>query len=310
MSLTYGLLLVFAFLVGFAGNLFSVGIAWNAAWFSRRNQGFALGVFGAGNVGASLTKFIGPAIITATAGSVYLGGLSPRRLALHPRVYAFLLVGMAALVFFVAPQHDRRPGSDRPLGEMFRPLKYMRVWRFSLYYVVVFGAYVALASALPKYYVDDYGVELQAGRRCSPRCSSSRPRCCAPGRLALRQDRRTPAHVLHVRPDAGRAALPVAPFGYIVLRDPDRHRSEVLPYSLGIGRSPSWCSCVGFAHGHRQGRGLQAHPRVLPARCRRCRRAGGDARRPRRLLPAAPLRCRRDWTGMPRPPSWSSSSSP
>ena len=32
----------------------------------------------------------------------------------------------------------------------------MRVWRFSLYYVVTFGAYVALAAWLPKYYVDVY----------------------------------------------------------------------------------------------------------------------------------------------------------
>ncbi|HSO63588.1 MAG TPA: MFS transporter, partial [Ornithinibacter sp.] len=51
-------LLVLAFLVGFAGNLFSVGIAWNAAWFPKERQGFALGVFGAGNVGASVTKLL------------------------------------------------------------------------------------------------------------------------------------------------------------------------------------------------------------------------------------------------------------
>jgi NNP family nitrate/nitrite transporter-like MFS transporter len=37
----------------------------------------------------------------------------------------------------------------------------MRVWRFSLYYVVVFGAYVALSVWLPKYYVDVYGIPLQ-----------------------------------------------------------------------------------------------------------------------------------------------------
>ena len=38
----------------------------------------------------------------------------------------------------------------------------MRVWRFSLYYVVVFGAYVALSVWLPKYYVDVYHIELAA----------------------------------------------------------------------------------------------------------------------------------------------------
>ena len=36
----------------------------------------------------------------------------------------------------------------------------MRVWRFSLYYAAVFGAYVALAAWLPKYYVDNFDVPL------------------------------------------------------------------------------------------------------------------------------------------------------
>jgi nitrate/nitrite transporter NarK len=36
---SYGSLLILAFLVGFAGNLFSVGIAWNSAWTPRERQG-------------------------------------------------------------------------------------------------------------------------------------------------------------------------------------------------------------------------------------------------------------------------------
>lgn len=43
---------------------------------------------------------------------------------------------------------------------MLEPLKNVRVWRFSLYYVIVFGAYVALAAWLPKYYVDVFKLEL------------------------------------------------------------------------------------------------------------------------------------------------------
>jgi NNP family nitrate/nitrite transporter-like MFS transporter len=34
------------------------------------------------------------------------------------------------------------------------------VWRFGLYYVVVFGAYVALSGWLPKYYIDTYDASL------------------------------------------------------------------------------------------------------------------------------------------------------
>ena len=43
---------------------------------------------------------------------------------------------------------------------MSKPLLIMRVWRFGFYYVTVFGAYVALALWLPKYYVDVYDISL------------------------------------------------------------------------------------------------------------------------------------------------------
>ena len=60
---SYELLLFYAFLVGFAGNSFSVGISWVSAWWPQNRQGFALGVFGAGNVGASITKLLAPALL-------------------------------------------------------------------------------------------------------------------------------------------------------------------------------------------------------------------------------------------------------
>jgi NNP family nitrate/nitrite transporter-like MFS transporter len=160
-STSFVQLMVCAFLVGMAGNAFSVGIAWCSAWFPRRHQGFALGVFGAGNVGASVTKFIGPALIALVPAAGYLGGLIPGGWRFVPFLYGILLVIMALAIWFLSPRHDHRPGAGRPLGELLRPLRQIRVWRFSLYYVVVFGAYVALSVWLPKYYVDVFGMELQ-----------------------------------------------------------------------------------------------------------------------------------------------------
>lgn len=52
------------------------------------------------------------------------------------------------------------PGSSKTISAMLAPLSHIRVWRFSLYYVIVFGAYVALSATLPVYYVDNYGVSL------------------------------------------------------------------------------------------------------------------------------------------------------
>jgi NNP family nitrate/nitrite transporter-like MFS transporter len=146
---TFGGLLTCAFFLGLGGNSFSVGIAWNAAWSDRERQGFALGIFGAGNVGASITKLVAPALIALMGGW-----------RLIPALYSAALVVMAAIVWFVAPSPDRRPGSGRPLRAMLAPLRSLRTWRFGLYYVVVFGAYVALSLWLPAYYTRVFGMPL------------------------------------------------------------------------------------------------------------------------------------------------------
>ena len=153
-------LFILAFLIGIAGNSFSAGIAWNNAWFDREHKGFALGLFGAGNVGASITKLIGPILITATAGATYLGGLVAGGWRLIPAIYTVLLLVTTLSILLVTPHKDRMPGSSIPLKEQLEPLKEIRVWRFSLYYAVVFGAYVALSSMLPKYYEAQFGVPL------------------------------------------------------------------------------------------------------------------------------------------------------
>jgi NNP family nitrate/nitrite transporter-like MFS transporter len=156
---SYGMLLLLAFCVGLAGNAFTVGIAWNSAWAPRERQGFALGVFGAGNVGASITKLIGPGLIAATAGTTYLGFVDGGW-RLIPVIYAVALVVTAVALWVVTPRQDRKPGKGRVLRNELKPLRQMRVWRFSLYYVAVFGAYVGLSAWLPKYYTANFDVSL------------------------------------------------------------------------------------------------------------------------------------------------------
>ncbi len=155
---SYTQLLTYALLFGLAGNSFSIGIAWNSAWFSKQRQGAALGTFGAGNVGASVTKLLGPAVLAAVPAAGLLGGFIPGGWRAVPVLYSGLLVLMAAVVWFAAPRPERTPGAGRPLADMLAPLKEVRVWRFGLYYVVVFGAYVSLSLWLPSYYIDVYAV--------------------------------------------------------------------------------------------------------------------------------------------------------
>jgi len=156
---TFTQLLACAFLFGIAGNSFSVGIAWNAAWADRERQGFALGVFGAGNVGASVTKLIGPALIALVPAGTAIG-FAPGGWRFVPVLYTGLLLVMAAAVWLLTPTLDRHPGSGRPLRALLAPLREVRTWRFGLYYVVVFGAYVALSLWLPAYYKRVFGLPL------------------------------------------------------------------------------------------------------------------------------------------------------
>ncbi len=160
---TYFELLACALLFGLAGNSFSVGIAWNSAWFPPEKKGTALGIFGAGNVGASGTKLLillVPGILTAVPPAGWWGGWIPGGWRIVPLLYAAILLATAAIIVWYCPRVDPTPGRGRSLASLLAPLRHMRVWRFSLYYVVVFGAYVALSAWLPSYYAGTYGVSL------------------------------------------------------------------------------------------------------------------------------------------------------
>jgi NNP family nitrate/nitrite transporter-like MFS transporter len=141
--------------IGLAGGSFAVGIAYTSAWFSKERQGTAMGIFGAGNAGSSLTKFIAPLIIGAFGAWQMV-----------PKIYAVALVVMAVLFWFFTypdPLHEKGMAANRPqptLGQQLMPLLDARVWRFGLAYAFVFGGFVALALWLPKYYVGEYGLPL------------------------------------------------------------------------------------------------------------------------------------------------------
>ena len=231
---SYPALVVLAFFVGFAGNSFSAGIAWNSAWQERSHQGFALGLFGAGNVGASVTKFVGPPLIAGTTvGATYLG-VFPGGWRFVPVLYAVLLVLMAAATWFLAPRQDRAPGAAQPLGRQLAPLRQLRVWRFSLYYVAFFGAYVALAAWLPTYYMDNFDVSLQSAAYLT--ASYIFPASLLRPFGGWLSDRFGARRVMYASLGAMSAccALLMMPNGHLVIAHPDGSQSEHLAYSMGL----------------------------------------------------------------------------
>ncbi|MDO4681229.1 MAG: nitrate/nitrite transporter [Lautropia sp.] len=143
--------LVLSLFVGLAGGSFSVGTPYVARWFPRDRQGFAMGVFGAGNSGSALTKFVAPALIVAAGGSWEI----------VPKVYSVAMLLTAVLFWFgthTNPAHKvPHSVSMRAQLEMLRD---PRVWRYCQYYSVVFGGYVALALWMTKYYIGEYGFDI------------------------------------------------------------------------------------------------------------------------------------------------------
>ena len=145
--------IVIGLFIGLAGGSFSVGTPYVARWFERDQQGMAMGIFGAGNAGSSLTKLIAPTII-AWAGWQMV-----------PQVYAGIMLA-TAILFWVFSYSDPKHlvSSNVTLASQLKLMKDPSVLRYCQLYSVVFGGYVALALWMVKYYVNEYGFGLaQAG---------------------------------------------------------------------------------------------------------------------------------------------------
>ena len=143
--------LITGLFVGMAGGSFTVGIAYCARWFPKHRQGFAMGIFGAGNTGAALTKLVAPSIVVAFGW------------AMVPQVYAALMLVTAVLFWFFTYTDDEhaRGNSHVTIRAQLTVLKDPVVWRYSQYYSIVFGGYVALSLWMTKYYISEYGFDIR-----------------------------------------------------------------------------------------------------------------------------------------------------
>lgn len=142
--------LVTGLFVGLAGASFTVGIAYCARWFPKSQQGTAMGIFGAGNAGAALTKLIAPSIVVAYGWTMV------------PKVYAVLMTitAMAFWMFtYTDPSHSH--GKSITLSAQLKALNDPQVWKLCQFYSIVFGGYVALALWMTEYYIGEYGFEIR-----------------------------------------------------------------------------------------------------------------------------------------------------
>jgi len=152
---TYVELLIAALGVGLAGGSFSVGVTYVSKFYPPERQGTALGIFGAGNVGAAVTKFLAPFVMLAMGWQ----GVA--------QVWGAALIVMAVIFLVLAPEDPesdtRRQGGPKAesMAQQLEVLRNVQVWRFSLYYFFVFGGFVALSLWLPRYLIGVYGLDIR-----------------------------------------------------------------------------------------------------------------------------------------------------
>jgi NNP family nitrate/nitrite transporter-like MFS transporter len=138
-----GAILVFGFLLGFAGASFAVGVPFVNGWYASERQGFALGVYGMGMGGTTVAGLTAPRIADRW-------GLSA------PFWIAAGLVAVMAVAFALLARDASRPAarSAGPAPGMFAALSVFRTsgraWALTLFYFMAFGGFVAMFLYLPK----------------------------------------------------------------------------------------------------------------------------------------------------------------
>jgi MFS transporter, NNP family, nitrate/nitrite transporter len=145
---SFGTLLAMSFLLGVAGASFAVGVPFVARWFPPERQGFALGVYGMGNIGTAVAGLEAPRLAAAAGWPLAFWVWLPVLLAM---AVIFWLVGRNAPGF----QPVTTPVAQR--FDVFRrkPL----TWVLALFYFVTFGGFVAIGSYLPTLLVGAFGLQ-------------------------------------------------------------------------------------------------------------------------------------------------------
>ncbi len=142
--------LLIGLFVGYAGGSFSVGTPYVARWFPKQQQGMAMGVYGAGNSGSAVNKFVAPVILMAFGWSMV------------PQVYAAIMAGTVVLFWLFSHSNaSHLVSSNIKFTDQLRALKDPKVLKYCQYYSIVFGGYVALALWMVQYYIGEYGLDIR-----------------------------------------------------------------------------------------------------------------------------------------------------
>jgi NNP family nitrate/nitrite transporter-like MFS transporter len=148
---------ILSFFFGLVGTSFAVGIGYTSAWYPKEWQGRALGIFGMGNAGAAITTFVAPSLLNHFSVGDLQNGWK-----ILPVLYGFSLL-IIGIIFIIFAQNKVVEKQTRTLPQMLSTLKSARVWRFGIYYFLVFGCFVAYSQWLLPNFMNVYQTSLVMG---------------------------------------------------------------------------------------------------------------------------------------------------
>ncbi|MCP2029092.1 NNP family nitrate/nitrite transporter-like MFS transporter [Flavobacterium sp. HSC-32F16] len=148
---------ILSFLFGMVGTSFAIGVGYTSVYYPKEWQGRALGIFGMGNSGAALTTFLAPSLLTKFSESDPENGWK-----WLPVIYGSALLVMG-IVFLVFTKNKKVEAQSKTVSQLLKPLQRARVWRFGLYYFLVFGSFVAFSQWLLPNFLNVYHTTLVMG---------------------------------------------------------------------------------------------------------------------------------------------------
>ncbi|WP_308725623.1 nitrate/nitrite transporter [Metapseudomonas otitidis] len=143
---SYEQALLLGLFLGFAGASFAVALPLASQWYPPQHQGKALGIAGAGNSGTVLAALFAPGLAALYGWNNVFG------LALVPLV-------LTLAIFAIAARNAPNRPAPKALGDYLKALGDRDSWWFMFFYSVTFGGFLGLASTLPGYFHDQYGLE-------------------------------------------------------------------------------------------------------------------------------------------------------
>lgn len=145
-------LLAMGVLLGIAGASFGVALSLGAGSFPPQHKGLAMGLVGAGNIGTAVSVLVAPPLAQAF-GWVAVYGLAA----------IAICIPMVVMIVFAKEPDDL--DAHATFKEHIACLFEKDGWAFSLIYAITFGGFIGLATFLPTYYYDQFGVsKVQAGQ--------------------------------------------------------------------------------------------------------------------------------------------------